>query len=881
MIRLRMLGGLDLRGPDGNEVRSVLAQPKRLALFAYLAVTASRGFQRRDRILALFWPEQDREHARAALNRALYFLRRSLGEGVLVSRADEEVGLSTERFWSDVSAIELAVGEGRDRDALELYRGDLLEGLFVSDAPEFEQWLESERARIRTLACDSARRLAGAEELAGNAPLAAHWARWALDRCPYDEAALQELIALLDRTGDRAAAVHEYEVFARRISAELDLSPSPETSALIEQIRRRSEVANGVGSSGPADSRHTPEVLRAGLRAGTTAEPPAAAPMTGDPPAPARGAPVISATSRADSPVRGGTDPGQRPARRPWLDGKWGTVVRVSTLVVVALAAGTFVLMATRPPTLNPHRVAVPFFENRTGDASVDALGMMASDIIRRGLQQTGSVEVVMPSPTTHAGGAGGDLPTLAREARTAILIAGAVYRVDGLLRFEAQVVDGSRAQVVWIIPAVTIPAESAQHALEGIGERAAGAVAALTNPRFASWFPLATAPPTYEAFQAFARGTELQLSGQPREALTHYEQAIESDPTFTWAVMQSAVAHGNLGNSMRADSIADYMSQHRDRLSPLQGHWLDWMLAVRREDWLASYLAIERAAQLAPDRFLYMQAEVARWLNRPRKTVELLERLGPDGPFDSGLADYWYNLAEAYHQLGDRSRERTAARLARSREPDRAHALGPHIRLAAALGSTRELNAWLDTLLSLPRENRIDAGPKMMLAVRELRAHGHRDAAVPMLERAIDWYRSIPPEPVGAVDPRFELATALALAGQLDEAESIARAFPAPTAEELVRNQGFLGTIAARRGDRVQAETFIAMLEDSRQLLTRPGGGTLWQARIRALLGDAESAVKLLKESLGPQGQDLHAIADFEPIASHPRFRDFIRPKG
>src|SRR2546426_2417448 len=66
MIRFRMLGGVSLTAADGHEVRSLLAQPRRLALLAYLAAATPRDFQRRDSLVALFWPELDQKHARAA-----------------------------------------------------------------------------------------------------------------------------------------------------------------------------------------------------------------------------------------------------------------------------------------------------------------------------------------------------------------------------------------------------------------------------------------------------------------------------------------------------------------------------------------------------------------------------------------------------------------------------------------------------------------------------------------------------------------------------------------------------------------------------------------------------------------------------------------------
>ena len=65
--RLRTLGCVELNDADGKQILQVLRQPKRLALLTYLALARPYGFQRRDRILLLFWPDSDEERARAAL----------------------------------------------------------------------------------------------------------------------------------------------------------------------------------------------------------------------------------------------------------------------------------------------------------------------------------------------------------------------------------------------------------------------------------------------------------------------------------------------------------------------------------------------------------------------------------------------------------------------------------------------------------------------------------------------------------------------------------------------------------------------------------------------------------------------------------------------
>src|SRR3954470_23038356 len=87
MSQLLTLGRVRLVATDGAE--SAAAQPKRMALLAYLAVTSARGATRRDALLALFWPELGDEEARRALRQGLHYLRRVLGEDVFVGEGDE------------------------------------------------------------------------------------------------------------------------------------------------------------------------------------------------------------------------------------------------------------------------------------------------------------------------------------------------------------------------------------------------------------------------------------------------------------------------------------------------------------------------------------------------------------------------------------------------------------------------------------------------------------------------------------------------------------------------------------------------------------------------------------------------------------------------
>jgi DNA-binding SARP family transcriptional activator/tetratricopeptide (TPR) repeat protein len=271
-VRFRTLGTIDLRPAHGSgaELRAVVSQPKRLALLAYLAVATPRGFHRRDTLLGLFWPELDLDQGRHALRQSLHFLRPRLGPGVVVRRGDEVVGLDPGMLWCDAPAFEQALDENQPAAALELYAGDLLPGFFVSGlAPEFDQWLESERARLRARAARAAWAVADQAEREGRAWDGPHWARRAMALAPDDEAGVRRLIAMLNRIGDRSGALRVYEAFAHGLRTEFETDPAPETQVLLAAVR--TAPAPGGSSTEPDFDQlvgrdHVLQLLRTELR---------------------------------------------------------------------------------------------------------------------------------------------------------------------------------------------------------------------------------------------------------------------------------------------------------------------------------------------------------------------------------------------------------------------------------------------------------------------------------------------------------------------------------------------------------------------------------------------------------------------------------------
>ena len=140
-LELCLLGGIELRGAASGVADQLLAQSKAVALLAFLALSPDARFQRRDRLVALLWPELDQAHARAALRKTMFIVRGSLGPDVIVSRGDDELASAPDKLRCDVAEFESACDRGRLARALEIYRGDFMPGFFLAGCVDFERWV--------------------------------------------------------------------------------------------------------------------------------------------------------------------------------------------------------------------------------------------------------------------------------------------------------------------------------------------------------------------------------------------------------------------------------------------------------------------------------------------------------------------------------------------------------------------------------------------------------------------------------------------------------------------------------------------------------------------------------------------------------------------
>ena len=601
--------------------------------------------------------------------------------------------------------------------------------------------------------------------------------------------------------------------------------------------------------------------------------------------------------------------PRRRPRPLTWaLLGAGGFLVLLA-VVLLALNAGGVRdrLLASKPaPTLNPKRVAVAVFENRTGDPSLDNLGKMTAESVSEGLLQIPTIQVVPVSTVFEL--ASGAEPNRARDPVRALaeatgsgtVVSGAFYLQGQTLQIRATIMDVVANKPLYAVEPASGPREKAMEVVESVEQRLIDAVAARYLDPYFNLLVEEVKPPRFEAQKEFAAGREL-FDSDLAAAIAHFNRALEIDPEFVLPGILLAAATDNQGKHREAMALLDSIEKKHARLTPIMQRRLD----LNRADFAGNleeyYSATNDVVKLSPGNLwdAVDLALAASFSNRPREAVEAFrtvrEEFVPSKPFGA------YSLMEwtgALHLLGRHEEELKEARWGRGIYPHILTVRAYEARALVALGRMDEVEKLIEDILTIPSEwaypscclPRATPAYVMLVSAEELRAHGHREASLKMASRAVEWYRSRVGEEAKQEDIRSGLGDALYQAERWEEARAVFAALAAEHPDNIFY-KGRLGTLAARRGDRARA---LRIAQELRRLETPYlyGNHISRSARIIALLGDKEGAVALLREAVA-QGAgngdvpDMYGYGfvyrhsmDLEPLHGFPPFEDLIKPK-
>ena len=527
MIRLRVLGALGLQAGSGADVHPILSQPKRIALLTYLVIASRDGAVRRDTVLALFWPELDTERARHALRQSLYHLRRELGADVITGNGDDQLLTNPTLLQCDAVEFSDASHARAHERALEFYRGELLPGFYVQGSVEFEQWLDSTRARLREQALAAASELCTAAQQSNKKADAVRWARRAHELAPFDEPVLRRLLETLEAAGDGGAAVIAYDAFAERSERELGVAPAAETVAIIERIRARATTG------------------RKSLKRRSTE--------------------TVAAHSAAAAPVQ---------PRRTWM---WASVV----VTVLAVAVLFVAARAGDNPPLDPDLIAITPF-HVMGPREDTLLSRIVAELLAVDLQTTSGPRTVDVGVTAyrflHApqhrreGDARGLARDISRSLGAGLVLHGTVLERDSSIVIVASLEDVKTGEV------------RADGRVEGRAAPVSPLVANLAIQLFGTIIGedpqrlLRFTSSSDAAVRAYLEGSWAARRGNFEPALRLLNRALELDSSFAAAALALVDVTGWMGRSAEQGRYESIARAHRDRLGAAdQLHLYAW----------------------------------------------------------------------------------------------------------------------------------------------------------------------------------------------------------------------------------------------------------------------------------------------------------------
>jgi DNA-binding SARP family transcriptional activator len=248
MLSVRMLGVFSI-SVDGERLAEDVG-PAGRQLCGYLFEFMGR-VHRRERLADQFWGHLDPDRARAALNTALWRLRK------LLSRDPKSQGGQNLRSYGSEIVLEPACWLDVDTHCFDAAMKDLFDprgsGQVSSRLPVIEaaidsyagpfldgedaDWILEERERLHSLYVRAASELVSIYGLADRHEEAIATARRVIVADPFRESTFRKLAILLVLNGQRGDALRQYERWSAMFRRELGIEPMPKTLRLAEEIR--------------------------------------------------------------------------------------------------------------------------------------------------------------------------------------------------------------------------------------------------------------------------------------------------------------------------------------------------------------------------------------------------------------------------------------------------------------------------------------------------------------------------------------------------------------------------------------------------------------------------------------------------------------------
>ena len=458
---LHLLGDPLLRGPRGV-VTGRAAYRRRIALLSILALARGRPVGR-ERLIGLLWAEHPADAARHTLSEALYVLRKDLADDLFVAVGDE-VALNRAAMGSDAADFEDALEALRPEEAVRAYGGPLLDGFYVSDAPEYERWVEGERARLAQAYARTLETLAASAEEAGHPLEAAEWWRRAAAHDPYNGRVALRLVCALEAAGDRVSALRFAGTHAALMREELGAQPDGDLLRLVERLR--AEPLRVPARPAPAAPSALVPEGEEGKEGDARDEEREDEGKGGEAESAAGGAPEgaadvdedadegVGAGGAEDGEGDRGTGAGPERGRAPGVDrsARRFPRSRLAAAIGLAGAAAALAVVLWGPrrgepapaPRYDPRRIAVLYLDDLSPGGELGYLASGLTEMLIHDLSQVEALDVVSRNGVKPYRDRAVPFDSMAADLRAGSVVEGSVQRAGDSVRVIVQLIDAN-----------------------------------------------------------------------------------------------------------------------------------------------------------------------------------------------------------------------------------------------------------------------------------------------------------------------------------------------------------------------------------------------------------------------------------------------------
>ncbi len=445
--------------------------------------------------------------------------------------------------------------------------------------------------------------------------------------------------------------------------------------------------------------------------------------------------------------VASSTGPASKPVTR-----SMGVVAIIAVAAAVALVAAIWFSRpwerSSQPRAGGDEKpaVAVLYFENQTGDPSLDWMRTGLTDMMVTDLSQSPDYEVLGTDRVfqiLQELGRADDkvisadvVQQVAERAGVDRVLVGSYVKAGDTIRISARLQEADTGRIV------------TAERVEGVGEsslfqlvdeltrriksqmsvlaRAGRPAGLLERPGETSEVGLdrgvtEITTSSIEAYRYYAEAINLHDRFLEAQAVPLLEKAIEIDPDFAMALAKLAVVTGNIGLNDESEAYAQRALANSARLTPRERYYIEGYFYSNRpetvERAIDAYrqgLALHPEHQSSRHNLALLYSEVGRYQDSIAEYEELRRR-------GTSSAVTYSNLAEVYIAQGDLARARAVVEEFVDRHPENAAGYGASGEVLVAEGRLPEAKAAFERAVALdPRDFLAPLGLMVVATMQE-----------------------------------------------------------------------------------------------------------------------------------------------------------------